>query len=258
MLKYDSISIAIITKNEEKNIVRLLSSVTWADEIVIVDSGSSDRTVDLAKEYGAKIFYNNWLGYGIQKNFAISKCSCNWILFLDADEEVTPELKKNIQQILENNNSNSNCYKLKRISCFCGKWIYYGDWGRDFVTRFFRKNSAKYSNDIIHERLLTDTKPMLIQGILKHYSQNSINQALDKLNQYSTATSKILFSKNASSGLLKANLHKYWAFLRAFILRLGFLDGIHGYLVAKLNAYGSFFKYIKLWESNNSYEKKDR
>lgn len=248
--KKNTLGVVIITKNEEKNIARCLESVKWADEVIVVDSGSTDKTLEIAQSYGVKVYHQDWLGFGEQKNIAIGKASSTWLLALDADEVITDELKKSILSVIENNQH--SVYKFKRLSQFCGQWIHHGDWGRDVITRLFKRTEAKYSNDIIHERLITTHNPQLISGILLHYSQDSITSSLKKMNDYSDGTSTILWQKGKQTSLIKANLHKHWTFLRGFIMRLGFLDGKRGYLIAKLSAYGSYFKYVKLWEKQQN------
>ncbi|WP_116963909.1 glycosyltransferase family 2 protein [Fastidiosibacter lacustris] len=246
----NTLGVVIITKNEEKNISRCLDSVKWANEIIVVDSGSTDKTIEIAKGYGAKVYHQEWLGFGLQKNKAISYATSRWLLALDADELVSDELKRSILQVIKNNQHEA--YKFKRLSQFCGQWIKYGDWGRDIITRLFKRECAQYSSDIVHERLITQNKPQLISGTLLHYSQGSISDSLSKLNSYSDATSTLLLQKGKSTSLFKASLHKHWTFVRSFILRLGFLDGSRGYLIAKLSAYGSYFKYVKLWEKQQN------
>ncbi len=241
-----TLGVALITYNEEKNIERCLSSVQWADEIVIVDSGSCDRTLELAEGFGAKVYHQEWLGFGEQKNKALSYCATDWILVLDADEWVSPELKHHIQHLLQH--PSNGVYRFKRLSQFCGQWIHHGDWGRDTPTRLFRRGDAEYSNDIIHERLLSSSTPTLLPGILYHHPQESIAASIEKMNTYSNATSATLFKKGKKGHLLSAILHRYWTFFRSFFMRLGFLDGQRGYLIAKLSADGSYFKYVKLWE----------
>ena len=241
-----TLGVVIITKNEEKNIGRCLASVKWADEIIVVDSGSTDKTIEIAKFYQAKIYSQPWLGFGLQKNKAINYCSCDWILSLDADEEVSKTLKDSIQRVIKDN-SNSPC-KFKRLSQFCGQWIHHGDWGRDVITRLFKRGTACFSDDIVHEKLISKERVKIIPGILYHYSQSNIAASLYKMNDYSNNTASILFAKGKKTNLLTACFHKHWTFFRSFVMRCGFLDGARGYLIAKLSAYGAYFKYVKLWE----------
>lgn len=244
------LGVIIITKNEAKKIARCLSSVQWADDIIVVDCGSTDATVDIAKQHGAKVFHQDWLGFGSQKNFALSCCRSEWVLSLDADEVVDEILKNHILQAIQLGNADT--YRFKRLSQFCGQWIYHGDWGRDQVTRLFKNGKAVFSNDIVHERLIYDGSVQLINGVLKHYSQDNIAMLLQKINDYSSASAQVLFQKGKTSNLFKANIHQYWTFFRGFMLRAGFLDGTKGYLVAKLSAYGAYCKYVKLREKQQN------
>lgn len=220
----DKLTVIIITKNEEKNIARCLDSVKWADEIIIVDSGSTDRTIDIASQYpNVKVYKQQWLGYGPQKNIALSYATNSWILALDADEVLSSELTDNIQKKIQQEHS-ASVYKFKRLSQFCGKWIHHGDWGNDIIPRLFKKDSARYSNDMIHEKLIYNEKDALLSGILKHYSQESISISLSKLNNYSDATANRLllkgkkppYSKLASikTGHLFEVFYKSWLFGR--------------------------------------------
>ncbi len=251
--KKPSLSIAIITRNEAKNIGRCLESVKWADEIIVVDSGSTDNTLDIAKQYGAKTFHHDWLGFGPQKNKAIAYCQSDWILVLDADEVVTKELNASIQQAITQSHP---VYQFKRRSQFGQRWINHGDWGRDIITRLFKKGSARCSDDPIHEYIASDTPARLISGQLNHYTHEKIEDSWEKLNRYTNLTAELLFKKGRKSHVFQAILHEKWTFFRSYILRRGFLDGSHGYLLAKLSAYGAFLKYIKLREKNASNEKR--
>jgi glycosyltransferase involved in cell wall biosynthesis len=242
----NNISVVIITHNEENNIARCLESVKWANEIIIVDSGSTDNTINIAKSYGAIVYSQKWLGFGPQKNLAISKSSYQWILAVDADEVISNELSESISNAVKSDVS--ACYAFKRVSQFCGKWIKHGDWRNDLIIRLFRKDLAQYSNDIVHEKVVHKCEVEIISGIMWHYSQDYITLSLKKMNDYSDSTSLMLFRKGKRCTILKAIFHKNWAFFRGFIMKRGFLDGQHGYLIAKLTSYGSYFKYIKLWE----------
>lgn len=246
MLENNTLGVVIITKNEEKNIGRCLESVKWANEIIVVDSGSTDKTIDIAKSYQARIYNQPWLGFGLQKNKAINYCTSDWVLSLDADEEVSAVLRESIQQAIKDNSH--NLYQFKRLSQFCGRWIQHGDWGRDIITRLFKRGVAYFSEDIVHEKLIFKEKAKIISGMLYHYSQPHIAVSLKKMNEYSNNTASVLFAKGRKASLLKASLHKHWTFFRSFVMRCGFLDGGRGYLIAKLSAYGAYFKYIKLWE----------
>lgn len=249
--KKNTLGVVIITKNEEKNIARCLESVKWADEIIVVDSGSTDKTLEIAQSYGAKTIERHWPGDGPQKHFGISQLTTNWGLVLDADEEVTIELAHSIKTTLKT--PQYSFYKMHRRSFFLGKIIHHGDWGKDWIVRLFDCKKHQWTPDIVHAKLDVSKKQAgILKGKLIHHSQDSVTSSLKKMNDYSDGTSTILWQKGKKTSLLKASFHKNWTFLRGFIMRLGFLDGKRGYLIAKLSAYGSYFKYVKLWEKQQN------
>ena len=242
------ISAVIITLNEEKNITRCLNSLKWTDEIIIIDSGSTDKTCDIAKKFSSKVkvFHNSWPGYGMQKCFGIEKTSHPWVIIIDADEEVTKELAKNIKSAIQSASENS-CYKLKRSASFLGKKIKHGDWGRDWVIRVFPKATFNWSKDPVHEGLLAyKNEAFDLKGELLHHTQDSIHQALNKINDYSTLSADMLIKKGKKSNLLKAILKSKWTFYRSYIFRLGFLDGNFGYIIAKNSQIQTYFKQLKI------------
>ena len=240
------LTVVVITKNEEKNIERCLNSVLWADEIIVVDSGSEDRTVELAQSLGAKVIERDWPGDGPQKHFAISQVKTNWCLVLDADEQVMPQLKTSILKAMEK--KTHSAFKIKRESFFLGKKIAHGNWGHDWIVRLFDATKHRWTQDTVHSKLDVDKKqaPQL-QGILLHHTQDSLDIALKKSNDYTSVQAQTQHQAKKTSTLLKALLHKKWAFWRSFIFRAGFLDGKRGYLIAKLTADSAFYKHAKLW-----------
>ena len=245
-----TISAVIITLNEEKNIKRCLNSLKWTDEIIVIDSGSTDKTCDIAKKMGVKVFHNPWPGYGMQKCFGIEKTTHPWVIVIDADEEVTQELAKNIKSAIKSASENS-CYKLKRSAYFLGKKIKHGDWGRDWVIRVFPKATFNWSKDPVHEGLLAyKNEAFDLTGELLHHTQDSIHQALNKINHYSTLSADMLIKKGKKSNLLKAILKSKWTFFRAYIIRLGFLDGKVGYVIAKNAEIHTYYKQLKLVYKN--------
>ena len=247
-----TISAVIITLNEEKNITRCLKSLKWVDEIIIIDSGSTDKTCDIAKKFSSKvkIFHNPWPGYGMQKCFGIEKTSHPWVLIIDADEEVTPELAKNIKIAIKSASENS-CYKIKRSAYFLGKKIKHGDWGRDWIIRVFPKKTFNWSKNPVHDGLLAyKNEAFDLKGELLHHTQDSIHQALDKVNNYSTLSADMLIKKGKKSNLLKAILKSKWTFFRAYIIRLGFLDGKVGYVIAKNAEIHTYYEQLKLVYKN--------
>ena len=241
----NKLSVVIITLNEAHNIKRCLESVSFADEIVVVDSGSTDNTVEIVKGFTDKVYHQDWLGFGPQKNKAIAKATGEWILSIDADEVVTDELALSIREAIDTDQRNI-AFAIRRESFFCNRLIKHGDWRNDWILRLFRGNEAKFNAEPIHESVLFSGKQIKLSGMLTHFTQVSISASLEKMNAYSDLTAKRLNAKKKSSSLCMALMHYWWTFFRGFILKRGFLDGRHGFLVAQLSALGSYMKYVKV------------
>jgi glycosyltransferase involved in cell wall biosynthesis len=238
-----SISAIIITKNEEASIKACLESISWVDEIIVVDSGSTDNTVKLSKSYGAKVYLRNWKGFGAQKNRALNLATKKWVLSIDADERVTKELRN---YILSLNDHDHYAYSIKRKSSYCGTWLNYGGWGSDYVVRLFRKNAAKFSNELVHEAVITKDPVRKIHHHLLHFTYHNYEEVIKKINAYSSASALSLYSKKVKSSLFKTFLHSWWAFLKTYFFKCGFLDGKTGLLLAISNAQYTYYKYLKL------------
>jgi glycosyltransferase involved in cell wall biosynthesis len=237
-------SVAIIAYNEEVNLPACLRSVAWADEIVLVDGGSTDRTREIAREFGARVIdAPAWPGFGAQKNRALDACTGDWILALDADERVDGALRAEIERTLAN--PAFDVYALPRRSTYCGRFMRHGGWWPDHVTRLFRRGTARYSDARVHERVLTDRPVGRLQAPLVHHSFRTMEQVLDKMNRYSSDGARMLGERGRAPGLASAVLHGLAAFLRTYVLKLGFLDGRHGFLLAVSNAEGSYYRYVK-------------
>jgi glycosyltransferase involved in cell wall biosynthesis len=245
MEKITTLSVTIIVKNEAQHVQRCLESVTWADEIIILDSGSTDNTVEICKQYTDKVFETDWPGFGIQKNRALEKVSSDWVLSIDADEWLSDDLIKEIQQTIAS--PSGNVFSIPRRTQYFGEWIYHGDVGKDRVARLFKKDTAKFTNDIVHESLDTGSHQVgQLQYFLYHDSYNSVEALMDRMNQYTTLSAKIRYEKGKSSSLFKAITHGLWAFIKSYILRAGFLDGRIGFIVAVSSAESSYYRYLKL------------
>ena len=239
-----SLSVIIITKNEAHNIRACLESVAWADEIIVVDSGSQDDTVAICREFTPHVYIHDWPGFGAQKNRALGYASKDWILSLDADERVTPELHDEIQFVMQSEQADG--YEIPRLSSFCGRFMHHSGWCPDYVTRLFKRRAGHFSDDLVHERIIVNgTTGKLLQSIL-HESFRDLEQLLDKINHYSTASARMLHQKNRTASLKKAVAHALWAFLRTYILRAGFLDGREGFMLAVSTAEGTYYRYVKL------------
>lgn len=240
------LSVAIITKNEEKRLPECLQSVFFADDIVVVDSGSTDRTVNIAEGFGCRVYVEEWKGDGIQKNSAVSKCKNNWVLVLDADERLTVEAKADVIQIL-NNDSSSDAYSLPRKSIFHGRWIKRCGWWPDRVVRVFRKDMGRY-HGITHGQWITTGSLKKLDSSLEHYSFIDYEDMLKRLNTYSTFRANELNSDNSRSNFFLALIHGIYMFFSSYVLKRGFLEGMDGFVIASIKAGGSFFKYAKLVE----------
>jgi glycosyltransferase involved in cell wall biosynthesis len=243
-----SLSVVIITRNEEENLRDCLQSVRHlANEMVILDSNSSDQTQAIAHEFGAVLKVNDdWPGFGIQKNRALSLATGDWVLSLDADERVTPDLALEISKCLDAE-TDFEGYEILRSSWYCGKFIEHSGWQPDPVLRLFKRGSAEFSDDLVHERVLCHGKVGRLKAGLLHYSFRNFSQVLGKIDRYSSASAEQLFLRGKTSSLGKAVGHGLWAFFRTYFLRAGFLDGAQGFALAVSNAEGTYYRYLKLW-----------
>ncbi|MGG1944446.1 glycosyltransferase family 2 protein [Trinickia sp. NRRL B-1857] len=240
-----TLGVAIIALNAERRLAQCLSALSFADDIVVIDGGSTDTTATIAQAHGARLIVEpNWPGFGPQKNRAVAALDTDWILSIDTDEVVTPELAASIRQALDT--PRADVYALDRISNFCGRWIRHGGWYPDWVPRLFKRGAARFSDDLVHERLVFDAQPAQLAGQLLHYSYDDLESALDKLNAYSTASAKQRHAKGKRGSLRLALAHGVWAFVRSYFVRRGFLDGRMGFIVAVATAEGTYYRYLKL------------
>lgn len=249
------LSVILITKNEEANLKDCLESVSFANEIIIVDSQSTDQTVNIAKSYGAKVeITTDWPGFGPQKNRALDLATGEWVLSIDADERLTPALKSEILTAIHHS-AHVDCFAIPRLSWYCGRFIRHSGWSPDYVDRLFKRGTARFSNDLVHERLIPNGQVAKLENPLLHYSFMNYSQVLQKLDRYSTASAEQAFAKGKTSSPLKAVLHGIWAFIRTYIIRAGFLDGAQGFALAVSNGQGTYYRYIKLWHLNQEANK---
>jgi glycosyltransferase involved in cell wall biosynthesis len=239
-----NISVIIITKNEADNIRACLESVKWADEIVIVDSGSTDSTAEICRELGAKVHVHDWPGFGLQKNRALSYAVHDWVFSIDADERVTPELQSQLTKAMESNIENG--YYVPRLSQFCGKFIRHSGWYPDYVLRLFRRTKGRFSDDMVHERVILEGTAGKLTSPLLHYSYLDEADVQRKTDQYAKTGALQMYKNGKSASYADAPLRAGWAFLRTYLLRLGFLDGIAGFDIALMNARTTYLKYMQL------------
>ena len=246
-----SLSVIIITKNEAANIGSCLESVSFADEIVVVDSGSTDATRDIAAAHGAKVtMTDDWPGFGPQKNRALDHASCDWVLSVDADERVTPELAAEILAILRMAVSApgdvASAYRIARLSNFGGRWIRHSGWWPDHVLRLFRRGTARFKDVAVHESVVTDAPVATLDAHFLHYPYASLEHFIAKINHYSSEAAAMMHARGKRTSLPGACGHAFWTFIRIYLLRKGFLDGPQGFILAAMGATGSFFRYTKL------------
>jgi len=250
-----TLSAIVITRNEAHNLHDCLQSMHGlVDEIVVVDSQSTDSTVAIAQQHGAKVAQPaDWPGFGPQKNRALDMATCDWVFSIDADERVTPELAAEIKQLLQLGDAHA-AYKVPRLSFYCGKFIHHAGWQPDYVLRLFKRGTAKFSDDLVHERVVTQQPVHALQNHLLHYSYLNFSQVLSKVDAYSTASAKQAYARGKRSSVAGALGHGAWAFFRTYVIRRGFLDGGHGLALSISNAETSYYKYLKLWQMQQAEE----
>lgn len=240
----NKISVTIITKNEAENILECLNSVKWADEIIVVDSGSTDETVSIAKQFTDKVIFNEWKGFAEQKSFALSLANNDWVLSLDADEIVTEKLR---DEILNSNLENFDGYRIKRDNYFLGKLIRGCGWGNDYQLRLFKKSKTKLINRLVHEGFEVDGKIGQLHNSMLHFSYRNFKDAFAKINHYSTLEA-IEKQNKKTVNTLTIVLTPIVAFLQHFFLRKGFIDGIYGLFVSIMHAITKLQVQLKIWE----------
>jgi glycosyltransferase involved in cell wall biosynthesis len=255
--KRSEISAFIVCMNEENKIRRALESVKWCDEIVVIDSGSTDKTIEICRTYTDKIFIRPWPGYVAQKRFALEQCTKEWVLNLDADEEVSEELKDEILTILKNDDLSINGYQLSRVVFFLGKWWRRGGWYPEFRLRLCRRITTSWGGRDPHEKASVTGKVKRLEGELHHYTYSDISHQIRTLNSYSYQAARSLFEQGERASALKLVTRPIMRFIKWYFLKRGFLEGFPGFIVAILESYYVFQKYAKLWEFERS-EKRDQ
>lgn len=247
------LSVIIITKNEAQHISRCLKSVSWADEIIVLDSGSTDNTVELCKVYTDKVFVTDWPGFGIQKQRALDKATGDWVLSIDADEQVSAELRMEIEQAMLSTEYDG--FEIPRLSSYCGREMRHGGWWPDYVLRLFKRELGKFSPELVHERVEISGKIAKLTQPLLHEAFINPEEVLHKINSYSSLGARKLHETGRKTSLSEAILKGFWTFLRTYILKAAFLDGKQGLMLAISNAEGAYYKYLKLLELNRAQEK---
>jgi glycosyltransferase involved in cell wall biosynthesis len=243
-----SVTVITITLDEEHNIAECLESVRWADQIVVVDSGSKDRTVDLAKRFTHDVFSIEWEGYGHARNIALDHASGDWIFWLDADERVPVALGKEIRELVHRDEPGYSGYEVARRAYFLGKWIKHCGWYPSRVVRLFRKGRGRFNETRVHERLELEGNIGRLQHDLLHYTDLSLQQYLSKFNKYTSLAAEEMAANGKKFRLWDLLTRPPFIFMKMYFLRLGLLDGIHGFILSVLSSAYVFSKYAKLWE----------
>jgi glycosyltransferase involved in cell wall biosynthesis len=249
------LSVILITKNEASNIEACLRSLAFADEIVVVDSGSTDDTVAIARRMGAVVHITpDWPGFGPQKNRALALARHPWVFSIDADERVTPELQAEILAVVQGQGTIA-AWEIPRLTQFCGRWIRHCGWTPDLVLRLFRREAARFSDDLVHERVVQSSGATgRLKSSLLHYSYPTPSHYWRKLEQYSQAWARQRHQAGQQTSMVRAAAAGLVAFIRSYFFRLGVLDGAMGFAVCTMQAQAAFGKYFALYCLNQSHE----
>ena len=237
----------MIARNEAANIPDAIKSLDFADQIVVADTGSSDNTLEIARNLGAEAHGITFEGFGKAKNKALDFCAGEWAFVIDADERVTPELAQSILNAV-NNNSGPAGFRANRLTYFLGKPVRHSGWYPDYVLRLFKRDKGRFDSSLVHESAQVDGVVGILDGLLVHYSYRNLEQYLDKLNEYSSLSAREMFEKGRKFHFLDLVIRPPSIFLKMYIFKAGFLDGFHGIILAVLSSYHVFIKYIKLYQ----------
>lgn len=243
----DKISACIMTYNEEDNIRRCLESVSWCDEIVVVDSFSTDNTLAICLEYTDKVSQNEWNGYIAQRNLIRTLATHDWILFLDADEEISPQLRDALMKEFESGHGKYVGYEFPRQVYYLGKWIRHGSWYPDIKLRLFRKARGRSGGVEPHDQVIVDGPVKRMAHPIWHYTYRDIADHINTMNRFSTISARALYDKGRRFSWIDFMFRPAWRFFKGYFLRSGWLDGKRGIIIATINAFGVSMKYAKLW-----------
>ena len=247
------LSAVLITRNAAAVLAPCLESLAFADEIVVVDSGSSDGTAEIARRYGARLVQKEWLGFGQQKQYAVDQAQHDWVLCLDADETVSPQLAASIQAALAA--PVSPVYRMPRRNRFLGRWLSHGEGYPDWSPRLFNRMNARWSDDLVHEKVLYAVTPGTLQGDLMHDSADDLTAYLERQNRYTTLAARQAYELGRSAGFFHILMSPVVRFFKFYVFRLGFLDGMPGLMHISIGCMNSYLKYAKLIELRKADEK---
>ncbi len=242
------LSVTVITKNEAGDIGAALESVAWADEVLVVDAGSTDDTTAIARRYTDRVEVRDWPGYAAQKNYAASIASHDWILSLDADERVTPELAAEIRRTLTAERPDRAGYRIPRVTWHLGRWIRSTDWYPDPQLRLYDRRTARWQERLVHESVAVDGSVGRLRGELQHYAYGDISDHLETIDRYSTYAAREMSQQGRRANLVDLIAHPPLAFLRNYLIRGGIRDGAPGLIISAMNAHYVLLKFAKLWE----------
>lgn len=242
------ITATVITLNEEHNIAAALESLSWADEIIVVDSESTDGTVEIARRFTDRLFVRAWPGYSAQKNFAAEQASNDWIFSLDADERVSPELTKRILELKSNTELKSAGFAMPRRTFYLGRWIKHSGWQPDLKVRLYDRRRARWRGDFVHESLEINGRVERLDGSLLHYTVRDASEHHLRMDRYTTLAAEELYTRGKRASVASLFFSPALVFLRSYLFKLGFLDGVPGLSIARFAAHYEFLKNLKLWE----------
>ena len=240
------LTLCVITRDAASELADCIGSVPFADEVLVVDSGSRDHTVEIARASGARVLQREWLGYGAQKNFAVAHARNDWVLCLDADERLSPALRESICSLFASGEPPHPAYALARRNRFLGRWLAHGEGYPDWITRLFHRRRARWSDDPVHERVIAQGPIGRLEGDLLHASAESIERYIAKQNRYTTLQADALHARGKRSSAWKMAMAPMARFFRFYVLKLGFLDGAAGFAHIAIGAFASFLKHAKL------------
>jgi glycosyltransferase involved in cell wall biosynthesis len=241
------LSVTVITRDEAANLAAALESVAWADEIVVVDSESTDATVEVARRYTRRVIVRPWPGYVAQKNYAAAEAAHDWILSLDADERVSPELAAEIRRLIQQEPAAPG-YRVPRVTFHLGRWIRSTDWYPDYQLRLYDRRRARWTGRHVHESVQADGAVATLGGELRHYAYRNLSHHLQTMDRYTTLAARQMWEDGRRAGWADVALHPPLAFLRNYVLKAGIRDGMPGLIISILNATYVALKFAKLWE----------
>ena len=241
------LSVVVITRNEAANIRAALESVRWAEELVVVDSGSTDDTLRIAGEIADRVTAHDWAGYGAQKNHATELAAHDWVLSLDADERVSPALAREIRALLQAEPA-ARGYRIPRVTRYLGRWIRSTDWYPDHQLRLYDRRAARWNDRLVHESVAVDGPVRRLRGELEHHAYRDVSHHLQTIDRYTTLAARQMHREGRRAGWVDLAVRPPAAFLRNYVVRRGVRDGVHGLIVSLLNAGYVLLKFVKLWE----------